>query len=82
MVLTIPVSAVGEENSLRVGPGQEYDTTQAAVDTAKRGSKILVFPDTYAESVSVTKNNLQIIAQGDDVTVEPPHTAGFLVNAA
>jgi parallel beta-helix repeat protein len=82
MVLTMPVSAAGRENILLVGPGQEYATIQAAVDAAKQGGKILVFPGTYAESVSVTKNNLQIIAQGEDVIVAPPGgQPGFDVQA-
>jgi pectin methylesterase-like acyl-CoA thioesterase len=50
---------------LTVGPGQEYETIQDAVDAAKQGSKILVFPlvypDLYEENVLITKNNLQII---------------------
>jgi|GEM_PF-2636680 len=84
MVLTIPVSAAGKGNTLRVGPGQEYATIQAAVDAAKQGSKILVYPDTYDEAVSITTDNLEIVAQGDGVIVEPPQgwlPAGFDVHA-
>jgi hypothetical protein len=82
MALPMPASAAGNGNTLRVGPGQEYETIQAAVDAAKQGSTILVFPGTYTESVSITKNNLQIIAKGDSVIVEPPEEpAGFSVLA-
>ncbi len=40
-----------------------------------------MYPSTYTESVSITKNNLQIIAQGKGVVVVPPDTAGFQVDA-
>jgi parallel beta-helix repeat protein len=82
MLLAMPASASG--NVLRVGPGQEYETIQAAVDAAKQGSTILVYPDPdwYTETVSVTKDKLKIIAQGDGVIVEPPgRPAGFHVHA-
>jgi parallel beta-helix repeat protein len=82
MVLAMPASADGKGNILRVGPGQEYETIQAAVDAAKQGSRIPVYPDLYEESVTVTTNNLQLIAQGSDVIVTPPPTEpGFDVNA-
>jgi len=41
---------------LRVGPGQQYATIQSAVDAARTGDAILVYPSTYKESVSVNKN--------------------------
>ena len=84
LLMAVPVSVKGEGNTLRVGPGQEYATIQAAVNAAEKGSKILVYPDHYNEAVSITKNNLRIIAQGDGVTVEPPAgwlPAGFDVHA-
>jgi hypothetical protein len=83
LLMAVPVSAKGRGNTLLVGPGQEYSTIQAAVDAAKKGSKILVFPGTYVEAVSVSKNNLKIVAQGDGVIVEAPlgQPAGFAVNA-
>ena len=81
LLMTMPVSAQGWGVTLRVGPDQEYTTIQAAVDAAKQSSRILVYPDLYTESVSITKNNLWIIAQGEGVEVEPPDTAGFLVHA-
>ncbi len=82
LALPIPVSVVAQENVLRVGPGQAYATIQAAVDAANQGSRVLVYPGIYFESVSVTKNNLQILAQGEGVIVWPPHQpAGFLVRA-
>jgi parallel beta-helix repeat protein len=77
----LPVSAGGKGSDLTVGPGQEYGTIQAAVDAAKPGSKILVYPGTYHEAVSVAVNNLQITAQGAGVVVVPSHTAGFQVLA-
>ena len=88
LALAAPASADEEGNVLRVGPGQEYETIQAAVDAAQPGSRILVYsrsrvyPERYEESVTVTTNNLQIIAQGSNVTVSPPVAKpGFDVNA-
>lgn len=70
LMLAMPLTATGEENILRVGPGQEYETIQDAVDAAKQGSKILVYSDYYEENVEITKNNLQIIAQDEDVIIK------------
>ena len=88
LAMAMPASAAGEGNILRVGPGQEYATIQAAVDAARQGSRILVYPrigvdpERYEESVAVTTNNLQIIAQSGDVVVSPPQgRPGFDVNA-
>jgi hypothetical protein len=83
LTLTLPVSAGGKGNDLTVGPGQQYATIQAAVDAARQGSRILVYPGNYNEDVSVTTNNLQILAQGDGVVVVPSqmHTGGFTVQA-
>jgi parallel beta-helix repeat protein len=82
LAMVTAVSADEQKNVLRVGPGQEYESIQAAVDAARQGSRILVYPATYFEAVSVAKNNLQIIAQGEDVIVWPPHPpAGFQVYA-
>jgi parallel beta-helix repeat protein len=83
LALAMPVSAAGGKgkNVLLVGPGQQYATIQAAVNAAKQGSKILVYPGIYNEKVSISVDNLQIIAQGENVVVLPPDTAGFQVNA-
>jgi parallel beta-helix repeat protein len=77
----MPAAAGGKGNVLTVGLGQQYATIQAAVDAARPGSRILVYPGVYDEAVSVSKNNLQILAQGKGVFVAPPDTAGFEVNA-
>ena len=74
-------SASATGKILEVSLDRPYRTIQAAVDEAEEGSDIHVYPGRYVESVSVTKNYLQIMAQGDGVVMEPPHTAGFLVNA-
>jgi parallel beta-helix repeat protein len=81
LVLAAPVSAARQGNVLTVGSGREYETIQSAVDAARQGSRILVYPGTYTEAVSVTKNNLHILASGEDVVIEPPNTAGFQVHA-
>jgi parallel beta-helix repeat protein len=59
-------------NVLKVGPDQPYATIQSAVDAVQTGDAILVYPSTYEESVSVTKNGISIVAQGDGVIVGPP----------
>jgi parallel beta-helix repeat protein len=82
LALAMPLAVAGQENILRVGPGQEYATIQAAVDAARQGSRIFVYPGIYHERVLVNKNNLQIIAQGKPVVVRPPGPpAGFTVLA-
>jgi hypothetical protein len=59
-------------NALKAGPGQQYAAIQPAVDAAQTGDAILVYPSTYPESVSVTKNGISIVAQGSGVVVGPP----------
>jgi parallel beta-helix repeat protein len=88
VMLPLPASAAGgQTNVLRVGPGEQYATIQAAVDAASQGSRILVYPGTYQEAVSITKNNLQILAQGEHVNVQllglpsPEDKEGFAVLA-
>ena len=81
--ITTPVTVNAAGGILRVGPGQLYLTIQDAVDDAKQGAKILVYPGTYKESVKVQTNNLQIIAQDSGVTVYSPTglEAAFTVRA-
>lgn len=83
LLMTMPVSAKGWEVTLRVGPGQEYETIQSAVDDARQGDTILVYPGFYEESVLVTTDHLEIIAESDGVTVFSPNggTAAFTVFA-
>src|SRR5262245_18172028 len=40
------------QNTLRVGPGRAYSTTQAAVDAAQPGDRILVDAGTYGTTQS------------------------------
>jgi parallel beta-helix repeat protein len=85
LVLAMPASA-GQANVLRVGPGEKYATIQAAVNAASQGSRILVYPGIYNEAVVITKSNLQILAQGEHVNVQPDvfptdDRAGFVVLA-
>lgn len=74
-------AAVAGGKDLRVGPGQEYATIQAAVDAAKKGNRILVYPDRYFEDVIVAKDDLEILAQGAGAIVLPANLAGFTVTA-
>jgi parallel beta-helix repeat protein len=81
--ITTPVTVNAAGGKLRVGPGQPYSTIQEAVDDAKQGAKILVYPGYYEENVYVQTNNLQIIAESDGVTVYSPTEgeAPFTVHA-
>ena len=58
--------------TLEVGEGKSYLTIQEAVDDAKWGDTILVYPGFYEESVLVTTDNLKIIAQDEGVEVYSP----------
>ena len=69
LVITQPVSVSAEGTTLEVGDGKPYDTIQAAVDDASPGDTILVYPGFYEESVLVTTDHLEIIAQDEGVTV-------------
>jgi len=88
VLLALPASAAaGQPSVLRVGPSEQYATIQDAVNAASQGSRILVYPGTYHEVVLITKNNLQILAQGEHVNVQTPlvsdpeDKAGFMVFA-
>jgi len=79
LVIDTPVTVNAERIILKVGPGHPYATIQDAVDDASPGSNIYVYPLEapgpyyYNESVSITKNDLQIIAQDSGVTVHSPN---------
>ena len=81
--ITTPESVNAAGTIRWVGPNQQYATIQDAVDDAAAGDRILVYPDTYEESVAITKDSLRIIALGQGVIVDPPDEiqACFEVNA-
>lgn len=83
VLLLTTVGVAGEGQYLNVGPGQEYETIQSAVYDARQGDTILVYPGFYEESVLVTTDHLEIIAESDGVTVFSPNggTAAFTVYA-
>jgi len=83
LAITQSVSVSAGGKALTVGPGQEYETIQSAVDDARQGDTILVYEGFYEESVLVTTDHLQIIAEGEGVTVFSPDwaTAAFTVYA-
>ncbi|MBW2519990.1 MAG: right-handed parallel beta-helix repeat-containing protein, partial [Deltaproteobacteria bacterium] len=68
--LTAPI-AVENTRVLTVGPDEQFATIQEAVNLASQGSTILVYPGIYNEEVVIDKNNLQILAQGEYVNVQP-----------
>ena len=64
---------------ITVGPGQAYQTLQAAADAAKPGDILLLPPGTYREVVHLRTPNLHVIGTGktaDDVVIEAEHSAG------
>ena len=63
-------------NALEVGPGHTYATIQAAANAAQSGDAVLVYPGQYPESVTVRKNYISFLAQGDGVIVGPPPQEG------
>jgi len=69
---TIPAVTEVSSIPLRVGHGQAFRKIQAAVDAAKPGQVILVYPGTYVESVTVTNKSCQILARDQGVIVTPP----------
>ena len=81
-LFSLPAPASADGNTLEVGEGKAYATIQAAVDAAVPGDTILVYPEYYSESVTITTNNLTLLAQDEGVYVEPPgQPAGFKVDA-
>lgn len=74
----LPATASAAQPSvLRVGPGEQYGTIQAAVDAAKQGSTIQVFPGVYNEEVSIATSNIKLLAQGAYVNVQPLESEGL-----
>jgi parallel beta-helix repeat protein len=59
--------------TLTVGGGQQFATIQAAVNAAAPGDTVSVYNGTYAEQVTVTKNNLTLQeASGQTATIKSP----------
>ena len=71
------VAAAGG-HTLQVGPGEEYESIQDAVDDAASGDTIEIAPGTYTEAVCVEGKGLTITGSGRDATIidwpldEPP----------
>jgi parallel beta-helix repeat protein len=57
---------------LNVGASQTYSTIQAAINAAKAGDTIRVHSGTYAEQLTITKNNLTLTTTGPDATIQAP----------
>jgi parallel beta-helix repeat protein len=73
-VVMLAGMAPARADVIHVRPGESI---QAAVDAASPGDTILVSRATYAESVSITKNNITIIGGGasdDGSVLVPPAT--------
>ena len=60
VLMGIPVGCTPEKKPLTVGAGKQFETIQDAVNAAKDGDVIEVYPGTYTESVSVTEKTLTI----------------------
>jgi hypothetical protein len=83
LAITQPMSVSARGRTLEVGANKPYQTIQEAVDDAGWGDTILVYQGYYEESVLVTTDYLEIIAQGEGVTVFSSDwaTAAFTVYA-
>lgn len=64
VLMGIPLVGCSGEKPLTVGEGKQFSTIQAAVNAAKDGDVIEVYPGTYTEAVCVTDKTLTI--QGTD----------------
>lgn len=60
VLMGIPLVGCSEQKPLTVGEGKQFPTIQEAVNAAKDGDVIEVYPGTYTESVSVTEKTLTI----------------------
>jgi hypothetical protein len=60
VLMGIPVGCTPEKKPLTVGAGKQFETIQDAVNAAKDGDVIEVYPGTYTESVCVTTKTLTI----------------------
>ncbi|SFS52811.1 right-handed parallel beta-helix repeat-containing protein [Marininema halotolerans] len=71
-------------DTLTVGPGQMFATIQAAVTAASSGDEILVFPDTYAEQVTIPvgKDNLLLVSQTPQAAIITTPAGGVVGNFA
>jgi parallel beta-helix repeat protein len=58
-------------HALTVGAGYQYPTITAALAAAPANATIDVYPGTYNEAVVVTKNGIQLNAEGPGVIVQP-----------
>ena len=65
LIAVVPAGAA----DLLVGPGQTYETIQAAVDAAASGDAIIIDPGTYPEQVLVDAKDLTITGAGQGLTV-------------
>lgn len=76
------------DNDLADCPNADFTSIQAAVTAADAGSTILVCAGTYREQVTITKNELRLLAKGKpgDVVLDgfglPARLAGFFLNVA
>jgi parallel beta-helix repeat protein len=76
------------DNDLADCPNADFTSIQAAVTAADAGSTILVCAGTYREEVTITKNELRLLAKGKpgDVVLDglglPARLAGFFLNVA
>ena len=60
VLMGIPMAGCSDKKPLTVGAGRQFPTIQDAVNAAKNGDVIEVYPGTYTESVCVTEKTLTI----------------------
>lgn len=65
LIYTLPidndVKEVGNLGILEVGPYKQFNTIQSAVNTARDGDTILIYPGTYNERVQAWGKNINLI---------------------
>ncbi len=79
----------GNHQILTVGAGYQYPTITAALAAANSNASINIYPGTYTEAVTVTKNGIQLNAEGapgsvivQPTTVTPVTLSGVIVGGA
>ncbi len=74
MLFVVVLNVGASPAELHVGPGQPYETIQAAVNAASSGDTIIVHPSTYDEQVVIGKS-LTIQGFGDNTIIKPSSAA-------
>ncbi len=72
------VAADGNDANPGNSPAQPFATIQKAIDVAKDGDTVLVYPGVYAEEVSFKGKAITVTSAGDAATIQSPGAFGVL----